>query len=194
MDQKKIMIVLRRAGLRLVQGNTQATMSDKVLDKSLFLKEKIGYDLLCNPKSQIPNNNNDIPKSDKTANKLPGSVLAVQPPRTMASTPISNAGSIIIPDENDIPNEYEFEILRLRRRIDELETAVRNRDERNLRAITMLEDELQMWNTFMHDHVEETHDGIRRRILRLDSTLMTLRENNSRFLSPLDLPERWRKS
>ena len=107
---------------------------------------------------------------------------------------ISNAGALTIPDENAIPNEYEFEILRLRRRVEELETAVRNRDERNIRAMTMLEDELQMWRTFIHDHVAETHDGIRRRILRIDSTLMTLREGGSRIVSHSEIPEHWRKS
>jgi len=102
---------------------------------------------------------------------------------------ISNTGTVTIPDESNIPDEYQFEILRLRRRIDELEDAVRNRDERTIRAISMLEDELQMWRTFMHDHVTETYDGIRRRIVRIDSTLMTLRNSNNQNLSA----ERWRK-
>ncbi len=105
---------------------------------------------------------------------------------------IRNAGALTIPDDSGIPTEYEFEILRLRRRVEELEAAVRSRDERTLRAISMLEDELIMWNTFMKDHVAETHDGIRRRILRINSTLMTLRESNSRDLA-FRIPERWRK-
>lgn len=104
---------------------------------------------------------------------------------------ISNTGALTIPDDTGIPNEYEFEILRLRRRVESLESSVRDRDERNVRAITMLEDELQMWRTFMNDHVAETHDGIRRRIVRIDSTLMTLRDGTSRIVA---IPERWRKS
>lgn len=105
---------------------------------------------------------------------------------------ISNAGSLIIPD--GIPNEYEFEILRLRRRVESLECSVRDRDERNVRAIAMLEDELQMWHSFFNDHVAETHDGIRRRILRIESALMTLKTVTSRIVTPLEIPERWRKS
>jgi len=94
---------------------------------------------------------------------------------------IKNTGTVNIPDDTNIPDEYQFEILRLRRRIEELESAVRNRDERTLRAMAMLEDELQMWRTFMRDHVTETYDGIRRRIVRIDSTLMTLRETSNRI-------------
>jgi len=107
---------------------------------------------------------------------------------------ISNAGSLIVPDDIGIPNEYEFEILRLRRRIESLESSIRARDERNVHGILMLEDELQMWRTFMRDDVAETFDGIRRRIVRIESALMTLKDSGSHFLLPLQLPERWRKS
>jgi hypothetical protein len=107
---------------------------------------------------------------------------------------MKNAGVIAIPDESDIPNEYEFEILRLRRRVESLESSIRERDERNVHAILMLEDELQMWRTFMRDDVAETFDGIRRRIVRIESALMTLKDSGSHFLLPLQLPERWRKS
>jgi len=37
-------------------------------------------------------------------------------------------------------------------------------------------------------------DGIRRRIVRIESALMTLKDSGSHFLLPLQLPERWRKS
>jgi hypothetical protein len=57
----------------------------------------------------------------------------------------------------------------------------------------MLEDELQMWRSFMHEHVAETHDGIRRRVLRIESTLMTLKESGGPALL-VEIPERWRKS
>jgi len=32
---------------------------------------------------------------------------------------------------------------------------------------------------FMHEHVAETHDGIRRRVLRIESTLMTLTQSGA---------------
>lgn len=107
---------------------------------------------------------------------------------------ISNAGVLSIPDESALPNEYEFEILRLRRRIEELEGTVRDRDERNVRAIGMLEDELQMWRTFLHDHVGETYSGVQRRIIRIESTLMTLREKGSQFYPEIKTPEGWSKT
>ena len=46
----------------------------------------------------------------------------------------------------------------------------------------------------MRDDVAETFDGIRRRIVRIESALMTLKDSGSHFLLPLQLPERWRKS
>lgn len=105
---------------------------------------------------------------------------------------ISNAGVLTIPDDKDVPNEYEFEILRLRRRVEELECTVRDRDARNVRAIAMLEDELQMFRSYLHDHVGETQSGIHRRVVRLESTLMTLRGKGSQFAPPLEIKESWK--
>ena len=70
-----------------------------------------------------------------------------------------------------------------------LESIVREKNERNVSAITMLEDELQMWRSFMHEHVAETHDGVRRRILRIESTLMILKE-----LNHIEISERYEKT
>jgi len=106
---------------------------------------------------------------------------------------IANAGELNSPDDDQIPNTYQFEIIRLRRRLDELECIVRDRDSRVASAIAMLEDELVMYRTLMHDHIAETHDGVTRRVLRIQSTLDTLREKGSKFYPPLEMPDRWRK-
>lgn len=45
----------------------------------------------------------------------------------------------------------------------------------------------------LHDHVSETHDGIMRRTIRIDSTLATLEEKGSKFYPPLEIPQRRRK-
>lgn len=106
---------------------------------------------------------------------------------------ISNAGVIEIPDERDLPNEYEFEILRLRRRAQELECTVRDKDERIVRAIGMLEDELQMYRTYLHERVGETHGGIMRRVLRLEATLNFLKDPNARVYPDLSVRDSWKK-
>ena len=136
--------------------------------------QTISYQTLPSPE-ELGRNTQTPPGLDIIGRK-PGPRIA-STDEAMPVDLISNAGALIVPDESSIPNEYEFEILRLRRRVDSLEDAVREKNERNVHAIAMLEDELQMWRCFMHEHVAETHDGIRRRVLRIESTLMTLKES-----------------
>jgi hypothetical protein len=70
-----------------------------------------------------------------------------------------------------IPDDYQFEIYRLRRRVAELECAIHDRDDRIRRSLASLEDELLFWRTFLHDKVGETVGQIQRRVIRLESTL-----------------------
>jgi hypothetical protein len=134
------------------------------------------------PSSEELGRNTQTPPGLDIIGRKPGPRIA-STDEAMPVDLISNAGVLIVPDESAIPNEYEFEILRLRRRVDSLEDTVREKNERNVHAITMLEDELQMWRCFLHEHVAETHDGIRRRVLRIESTLMILKESGG--LAPL---------
>lgn len=103
---------------------------------------------------------------------------------------IANAGSIDTPAE--IPDEYQLEIYRLRRRVTELEFTIRGKDQRIVRAIAMLEDDLQMFRTLMYDHVTETHGGITQRMARLAATLDYLKDINYPA-PPLELPAHPRK-
>jgi len=155
-------------------------------------------DTLCQPLEQITNNSKDLPAANNKGKKSAGAAIA--PPLGVRPKPeqqelnfISNAGALNTPDDKEIPSGYEFEILRLRRRIDELECIVRDRDRRIVSAIAMLEDELMMYRTLLHAHVAETHDGVQRRTLRIESTLGTLKEKGSKFYPPLELPKRWQK-
>lgn len=141
--------------------------------------QTISYQTLPSPE-ELGRNTQTPPGRDIIGRK-PGPRIASSD-EPMPIDLIRNAGVLVIPDESTIPNEYEFEILRLRRRVDSLEDAVREKNERNVHAITMLEDELQMWLSFMHEHVAETHDGIRRRVLRIEATLMKLKESGSAAL------------
>ncbi len=187
------MMVLRRAGLRLVQQNNaepKFTVMKRKSPESLgsLVDDNIFYQTL--PSSEELGRNTQVESHQEIIRRNDtGTHVAQSPPM---DTPMRNAGSITIPDDTGIPNEYEFEILRLRRRVESLECSIKDRDERNVQAIAMLEDELQMWRTFFNDHVAETHDGIRRRILRIESALMTLKAVTSRIVSPLEIPERWR--
>lgn len=105
---------------------------------------------------------------------------------------ISNSAVIDTPDK-DIPDRYEFELIRLRRRIAELECIVRDRDDRIVKALGMIEDELSFWRTWLHDHIGETMAGISRRVGRLESSLEYLKEKGSRFYPPLEIPAAWKK-
>lgn len=155
----------------------------------LSVDQSISYQTL--PSGEELGRKAQAPPGADIIGRKPGPRIA--PSEAVPVDLISNAGVLIVPDENTIPNEYEFEILRLRRRVESLECVVREKNERNVFAITMLEDELQMWLTFMHEHVSETHDGIKRRILRIESTLLNLKESGG--AAPLfEIPERWRKS
>lgn len=212
MDIHKILVTIRRAKLRLIRGNKQLTSDNNMPKKAkriVFSDSYIGKRILCQPKPKTSNNSNKLPKlpphalcellytGPAVAPTLPTAPMARTTTREASKDDtveiISNAGVLTIPDEKDVPNEYEFEILRLRRRVDELECTVRDRDERNVRAIAMLEDEMQFWRSLMYDHIEAKYGDIQRRIMRIESTLMTLREKGSRYYPPLPLPAGWTK-
>ena len=110
-----------------------------------------------------------------------------------AANLISNSAVIDAPDDREIPDRYEFEMIRLRRRVAELECIVRDRDDRIVRALSMIEDELSFWRSFLHDHVADTMGGIMRRVGRLESSLDYLKEKGSRFYPPLEIPAAWKK-
>jgi hypothetical protein len=133
------------------------------------------------PSTEKADRKNHVRSSPDIISHNSGPPLALPPPATVAST-------------SGIPNEYEFEILRLRRRVESLECTVRDRDERNVAAIAMLEDEMQFWRTYLHDHVDATYADIRRRVVRIESTLAVLKEKGSRIYPPLEIPAAWRKT
>ena len=166
--------------------------------KSAILRDQfISYQTLPSCENNGANNQGS-PPPDIIGHKLHGRALANVPgvPRHRGSDTvdmIANAGVENAPDADQIPNDYQFEIIRLRRRVDQLECIVRDRDSRVVTAIAMLEDELVMYRTLLHDHVAETHDGIKRRVIRIETTLQTLKAKGSKFYPPLDIPERWQK-
>jgi len=206
MNRQEVWDLVRRLRLRLVvnngptSDNRQVSVLNKRLDNDMLRVESHGVlDIICNLAETIPNNSKDLPATDKPA-KRPTSGVAVAKSKGVPRQPgsdtidmISNAGVLDTPNAEQIPNNYQFEIIRLRRRVDELECIVRDRDSRVVSAIAMLEDELAMYRTLLHDHVAETHDGIKRRVLSLESTLETLKAKGSKFYPALEIPERFRK-
>ena len=107
--------------------------------------------------------------------------------------PISNAPGTNVPDDETWPDRYQFEIQRLRQRITQLECTVRDKDERIVRALAMLNDELQFWRTFLLDKVGDTRGGIQRRVVRLESTTAFLIDKQSHIYPQFDVPARWQK-
>jgi hypothetical protein len=101
------------------------------------------------------------------------------------------ANAPVLEEPPDLPNEYHFEILRLRRRVVELECIVKDRDERIVRALSMIEDELQFWRSFLHQHIQATMREIQARVLRLDTVVAYLKDTGAHFWPPLDTPARW---
>jgi len=154
-------------------------------------------DTLCQLPDKILNNSPNLPYK-KAKRLLCGVALAKLASVTRKSDEtkvdmIANAGELNTPGADEIPNDYQFEIIRLRHRVDELECLVRDRDRRIVVAIAMLEDEMVMYRALLHNHITETHDGIMRRVIRIESSLDTLKEKGSKVYPPLPIPKRWRK-
>ena len=198
MDRKEIWDLVRRIRLRLVVDNSKLTVMKQRRRKSaILLDQDISYQTLPSYENSGANDHQDT-TPDIIGHKLRGAAIAPPPyvrpkPEQQELNFISNAGALNTSDDKEIPSGYEFEILRLRRRVDELECIVRDRDRRIVSAIAMLEDELMMYRTLLHAHVAETHDGVQRRTLQIESTLDTLKEKGSKFYPPLPIPKHWQK-
>lgn len=106
---------------------------------------------------------------------------------------IANAPEIEQPLDSEIPNDYQFEIFRLKRRVAELEIIVLDKDTRIRRSLTMIEDELLFWRTGILDHVWEKMGAIQKRIVRLEATLTYLRDIQPHNVPRLEPPVAWKK-
>lgn len=106
--------------------------------------------------------------------------------------PISNAPILKVPDDSEIPNSYQFEIFRLRRRVAELDMIVIDANEKISVAIAVIDNELLYWRTGLHLHVWETMGQLQRRITNLETASAMLKALSAKPV-PLELPERWRK-
>lgn len=153
-------------------------------------------DILCKPNTEIPSNNSVLPTVDNTAPDYQGTPVADRNGvgQKSDSAPldlISNIGVIESPDAFEIPNDYQFEIMRLRRRIESLEDAVRERDARIVKGVAIIDDEITMWRTFLHAHVAETHDGITRRLSRLESVRDQMQARSSNQPVGKPFKKRW---
>lgn len=131
---------------------------------------------------------------------FPGSSLAIKSrivknkrnAQDSSIVPISNAPLLKIPDEYDIPNEYQFEIFRLRRRVAELDMIVIDANEKISLALATVEHELLFWRTGLHLHVWESIGQLQRRVIRLETALSMLKVLSAKPV-PQEIPERWRK-
>lgn len=139
------------------------------------------------------------PSCKQSTGPHPASIPSPMPPAHKAVrddepvNPISNAPVLAAPEEADALNPHRLEIFRLRRRVAELECAVRDRDDYIRRAINVIEDQLQFWRTFLHDHVGETLGGIMRRVGRLESALAYMKERGGHHVPALEIPPAFRR-
>lgn len=122
-----------------------------------------------------------------------GTGVALNPDMNQKVFPVSNAPALDVPDGPEIPDEYQFEIYRLRARIIELENIVRDKDDKLRHALTALEDELLFWRTGLDDRVWETLGTIFRRVQRLESAIANLKDRSPKHYPPLEVPARWTK-
>ena len=111
----------------------------------------------------------------------------------IALNPIANAPRIQTSVDDAIPDNYQFEILRLQRRIAELEAIVHDKNDRQRRALAMFEDELLFWHTFMNDHMGETMGQLQQRIGRLEAALAHIKDIQPHIVPPLETHVHWKK-
>lgn len=116
------------------------------------------------------------------------------PPNDSAAVDIiANAPEVLETAGPEIPDEYQLEIYRLRRRVAELECIVKDRDERIVRAIGAIESELQFWRSLLYQHISATMGEIQARVLRLEAAVSYLKEKGAHFWPPLEIPARWKR-
>ena len=101
--------------------------------------------------------------------------------------PISNAPDSTLPDDNLWPSKYQFELMRLRQRIGRLECTVKDKDDRIVRALDSLNDEMQFWRTYLLDKVGETMGQIRRRVIRLEAATAYLIDKQAHIYPKLEM-------
>lgn len=123
--------------------------------------------------------------------RLAGSISAVQKDTEPVHL-VGNAAKVEVIDRLDFPDRFQLEVYSLRRRVEELQGIILDKNDRLSKAIAMLEDEALMWRTVMYDHVDETYGKIKRRMIRIDSTLATLKDIQPRHYPPLEIPDSWK--
>lgn len=106
---------------------------------------------------------------------------------------ISNTSKVEVIDRQEFPDRYQLEVYSLRRRVEELECLVHDKNDRLCKAIATLEAELLMWNAVMYEHLPETYGQIKRRMIKIQGTLSDLKDLQPRYYPKLEIPEQWKK-
>lgn len=154
------------------------------------------FEILCLPNSESPKTSNNLPDTPNEERRISGTKVAL--PLDMSKDrvimPISNAPAVAETVSRAFPDHFEFEIYRARNRIAELEAAIKDKDERIMKAMTVMENEVQYWHRGLYDHVWETMGEIERRVNRLQGTVELLKDLQPRVIPPLEIPAAWRKA
>jgi len=85
--------------------------------------------------------------------------------------PVTNLPPSVKPVVLDWQNPKDWEIMKLRREVAELTAQVRERNDKLAYALSVLLDQFQFWNDFLHGGVGESHDYVNARMVRLRAAL-----------------------
>ena len=85
--------------------------------------------------------------------------------------PVTNLPPSVKPVVLDWQNPKDWEIMKLRRDVAELTAQVRERNDKLAYALSVLLDQFQFWNDFLHGGVGESRDHVNARMIRLRAAL-----------------------
>lgn len=206
---RKVLAVFRRAELKAVNGSDpvkrkKTSLHNPIGKSAILLDRTISYQTLPSGEDPGVNAQSAQPAEIIRQNKH-GATFAVSPAMDQrrrdkgvtesdAIVPIGNLPSFDSPADDAIPNDYQFEIWRLRRRVVELECELLDRVDKIRQAIEVIDGELLYWRTGLHSHVWESLGQIQRRVVRLEAALAALKAPGSKVVPPLEIPARWKKS
>lgn len=208
MSEKEVLAIIRRLRIKLVKGRNGRT-SDNVgddrngapqLNPLISFKKNLNsagrFEILRKLSDESHKDSQNLPITPNEERRIAGAEIAS--PKDMSKdrtiVPIGNAPVVAETVSRDFPDHFEFEIYKARNRIAELEAMVKDKDQRIMRAITIMESEVQYWHRGLYDHVWESMGEIERRVKRLQGTVELLKDLQPRVIPPLEIPAGWRKT
>lgn len=183
---------MRRAKLRSIDGKIG---QESTLDDNANYRERL--DTLCLLSKESPVKNASKGNNGRHANCLPNDDMPagkkLRPPKAPAS-PINNFPGYGNTYEGGLPDAaVTLEVFSLRRRNLELQTDLKNANNKLTVALELLYSLRRFFKLWILDGQGESYDQIHNRMRRLDSTIQHLEDRNNGEAPPLELPARWKR-